>query len=231
MQENKRDLLSGYHIRHTADLARQYHEHGFALQANGSKDVLANSNVSEDEARKVWYDIGKHERYALFGEMIDQTVTTAESHIPERSPFGLVRKIDGEHKIVKGFFREIDLFGQARMYFDDTLISAQEEVMDQLEKDWQKPTSRNEKDGTLYKRFLDWINFGKSNIERNESLNANAFLSNPIIHATGVMTDVLRVTPSVYIRDTGESAPSPADLTHVALHSYPTVAYLASFEI
>jgi hypothetical protein len=45
------------------------------------------------------------------------------------------------------------------------------------------------------------------------------------------MTDVLRVIPDVYIRDTGEDAPSPSNLTAIALHSYPTIVYLASFEI
>jgi len=231
MQENRRDWLSGYHIRHTADLARKYHEHGFALQANGSKDVLANSNVSEDEARKVWYDTGKHERYAILGELINRTIATAVSHISERQPFGLIKKRGDAYEVVKNFVESSDLFTQARGYFDDTLLSAQEETMGQLEDTLQNLTPESKKDRTIYKRHFDWINFGKNNILRQGRVNAKTVLSGGIVHATDVMADLLRVIPVVYKRDTGGDVPSPSDLTAVALHSYPTIVYLASFEI
>ena len=230
MQENRRDWLSGFHIRHTADLARQYHESGFVVP-DPEEDVLGRQYVSEDEARKVWYETGKHERYAILGELIDRTITTAVSHIHERKPFGLIQKRRDAYEVVEGFVEGSDFFTQAKGYFDDTLICAQEEAMGQLENSLQNLTPENEKDRTLYKRHLDWINFAKNNILRQGSVNAKVALSNGITHATGVMTDVLRLIPDVYIRDTGEDVPPPSNLTSVALHSYPTVAYLASFEI
>lgn len=126
MQE-KKDWFSGQNVRKTAELARGYHEIGFIMPSL-AEDVLACRYVTEAEARKIWYDTGKHERYAILAELIDRTINIAVNHIRERQPFGLIKKRGDAYEVVENFVEGSELFAQARGYFDDTLIFAQEEA-------------------------------------------------------------------------------------------------------
>lgn len=235
MQE-KKDWLSGHNMRKTADLAKQYHENGFCI-SDPAEDVLALQHTPEGEARKVWYETGKHERYAIFAELIQQTMAAAEAHIPERLPFGLVKRAENvnlpeerfrpRYETVQTFHYGADLFEELRSYMTDTLVHAQEEVIGKLE-----DISRDDpqgKDRRLYDRYIQWLNLGNNAHDNN--ISPKATLTNGIKTATETMADILRIVPVVLGREKPEISPSSSVLTEIALHSYPVVTSLASFEV